>query len=115
MHSMTYSRQGDYLIPDLALMDQTGDTLGKYGILRRTYLKNHRPILYNSLLLQGKLHLHLTEIDRTAHQRLDQLMTELTARTPPPDKATDPMAWTAHMNSLKAQAEEMILAELIYN
>ena len=121
MDSLTYRQHGDYLIPDLILTEQQDggrlpdEPIGKYGLIRRTYLKDHRPILYNSLLLKEKLYPHLIEIEQTANRRLEQLMTELTVQTPPPDKAADHMGWIAHRNSLKHQAEEMILTELIYN
>ena len=121
---LTYSRVGDYLLPDLTLNEPTeeltelGDELrplGKYGRMRRSFLKEHRAISYNSLLLDEKLFPHLREIDRIADERMELLMKELAVKNPPPDKATDPMGWTAHMNSLKAQAEELILSELIYS
>jgi hypothetical protein len=79
------------------------------------YLKEHRPILYTRLILKEEMYAHCSEIDETATMQLIQTMTELSQKDPPPDKAADPMAWTAHMNSLKAQAEEIILTELIFS
>ncbi|MDL2205405.1 TnpV protein [Eubacteriales bacterium OttesenSCG-928-N13] len=121
MDSLTYLQHGDYLIPNLTLSEQPDGSrlpemqMGKYGLMRRTYLKDHRPILYNSLLLKEQLYPHLIEIEQTASARVEQLMTELLEQSPPPDKATDTMAWTAHMNSLKQQAEELTLTELVYS
>ncbi|WP_330392584.1 TnpV protein [Desulfitibacter alkalitolerans] len=116
---LTYSQAGDYLLPDLILEEQaspvTEETIGKYGRMRKNFLKQHRAMSYNSLLLGEKLYHHLREIDRTANERMEQLMKELTGKNPPPDKTTDQMGWVSHMNSLKAQAEETILNELIYN
>ncbi|MCL2774879.1 MAG: TnpV protein [Oscillospiraceae bacterium] len=112
---MTYSRSRDYLLPNISLTEETGELLSKYGLMRMTYLREHRPILYTTLTLQEKLYPHCLEIEITATERLNQLMTDLQLQTPPPDKSIDPMAWTVHMNSLKAQAEETILAELIYD
>ena len=85
--------------------------------MRKTYLKEHRPILYNNLLLSGKLTEHLEEIDQTAHRRLEQLMQELmkTAGVTEELKARDPMRWVGLANNCKAQAEELILTELIYS
>ncbi len=117
MQEMTYSQNGDYQIPNLTLQaHSTQQTpLGKYGNLRKAYLMEHRKAVFNHLLLSEKLYPHLLEIDQTANHRLDQMMQELQAAQTPPDKMTQQMAWVAHMNNLKAQAEEIILAELIYS
>ncbi|MDD3393433.1 MAG: TnpV protein [Anaerotignum sp.] len=114
MNEMTYSRNGDYLIPDLTLTEQT-QPIGIYGRLRKNYLKEHRTPLFNSLLLSEKLYPHLLEIDKTANRRLTQIMTELQQTQKAPDKMTQQMEWVGYMNNLKAQAEELILTELIYS
>ena len=72
---MNYIQNGDYLIPDLKLSQQPEKPLGKYGRMRKAYLKEHRPILYNQLLMSEKLYPHLLEIDETAQSRLEQLKT----------------------------------------
>ena len=112
--NVTYSTVGDYLLPNLTL-NQPRKPLGKYGRLRRTYLKDHRPVLYNTMLLSGSLYPTLSELEQTAVAMKEQMMTELLAKNPAPDKEQNQMAWVQHMNSLKAQAEEMILTELIYS
>ena len=114
---MTYIQSGDYLIPDLKLTPQPDTPLGKYGRMRKTYLKEQRPILYNQLLLSEKLYLHLLEIDQTASSRLEQLMDELPRQQGVTEqlKRTDPMRWVGLMNNCKAQAEEIILSELIFS
>ena len=114
-NNLTYTLCGDYCIPNLSLSDIEAKPLGKYGRMRKTYLKEHRPILWNTMILSETLYPHLYEIDETAHRRAEQIMAELLAVHPAPDKATQQMAWVQHMNSLKAQAEEIILDELIYN
>ena len=116
MSELTYSRNGDYLIPDLTITEPIR-SIGKYGRMRKTYLKEHRPILYNSLLLSEKLYPHLLEIEHTATERLERMMPELmkSAGVTESLKASDPMRWVGLMNNLKAQAEETILAELIYS
>ena len=116
MSSLTYRQNGDYQIPNLSLSDRSQQPLGKYGRLRKTYLKEHRPILWNSMILSETLYPHLREIDQTANQRLDQILTELkkSAGVTEELKASDPMKWVGLMNTLKAQAEEIILTELIY-
>jgi hypothetical protein len=84
-------------------------------MMRKHYLQNHRGTLYSRFALQGKLYPHCLEIERTANERLERMMKELAAQNPPPDRATDPIGWAAHMNSLKAGVEEVIFTELIYN
>lgn len=114
-NNLTYTLCGDYCIPNLSLSATEVKPIGKYGRMRKTYLKEHRPILWNTMILSETLYPHLYEIDETAHRRAEQIMAELLAVHPAPDKATQQMAWVQHMNSLKAQAEEIILDELIYN
>ena len=117
MEELTYTKNGDYLIPDLSLTEQQETPLGKYGRMRKTYLKEHRPILWNRMILSETLYPHLREIDETANRRLEQMMPELMKLNGVTEglKAEDPMKWVGLMNNLKAQAEETILAELIYN
>ena len=112
---MTYIQNGDYLIPDLKLSEQPTKPLGKYGRMRKAYLKEHRPILYNHLLLSEKLYPHLLEIDETAQSRLEQLMPRLAESAGATEqlKASDPMKWVGLMNTCNAQAEEILMAELI--
>ena len=87
----------------------------QYGRMRRNYLKQYRPVLYNSMLLNGTLYPHLMELEQTAESRMQQTMEQLLKQTPAPDKAQNQMAWVQHMNGLKAQAEELVLTELIYS
>lgn len=114
-NNLTYIQNGDYLIPDLKLTEQPQKPLGKYGRMRKTYLKEHRPILYNQLLMTEKLYPHLAEIDETANGRLEQVMPQLAEAAGATEelKARDPMAWVGLMNTCKAQAEEILLTELI--
>ena len=114
-NNLTYTRNGEYLIPDLKLSEQPEKPLGKYGRMRKAYLKEHRPILYNQLLMSEKLYLHLLEIDETANSRLEQMMPRLAEAAGATEelKARDPMQWVGLMNTCKAQAEEILLAELI--
>ena len=116
-NNLTYTRNGDYLIPDLSLSEQPEKPLGKYGRMRKAYLKEHRPLIYNQLLLTEKLYPHLIEIDETAQSRLEQMMPQLAKDAGATEqlKASDPMRWVGLMNNCKAQAEEIILTELITN
>ena len=117
MKELTYTRVGDYYIPDLKLAEQPDKPIGKYGRMRQRYLKEYRPALYSSLLLTEKLYPHLLEIDEAANERMDILMPQLmkAAGVTEKLKAADPMKWVGLMNALKAQAEEIIISELIYS
>ena len=112
--NVTYSTVGDYQLPNLTL-SQPKTPLGKYGRMRRTYLKEQRPVLYHTMLMNGSLYPHLMEVEQTAESRMQQMMTELLKQNPAPDKEQNQMAWVQHMNSLKTQAEEMVMTELIYS
>jgi hypothetical protein len=109
-----YVRCGDYYLPDIQLEQAEDRPLGKYGRMRRAYLQENNTLLYNHLILTGKLFPHLREIQDTASGRIEQLMQELLAADPAPDKKTHQMEWVRHMNALRATAEEIIEAELIY-
>ena len=74
MNELTYTRSGDYWIPNLSLSQQENLPLGKYARMRKKYLQEHRPVLWNSLILSEKLYPHLREIDETANRRLEQMM-----------------------------------------
>ena len=115
MNEMTYTQVGDYRIPDIELKNTETKPLGKYGRMRRAFLQENNPMLLNDLILSEQLFPHLQEVQRTASQRMEQLMTELLRKNPPPNKETDQLGWVRHLNSLKAQAEEIIQAELIYS
>ena len=114
-NSLTYTMNGDYQIPDLKLTEQPEKPLGKYGRMRKAYLKEHRPLIYNQLLLTEKLYPHLIEIDETAQSRLEQMMPQLAKDAGATEqlKANAPMKWVGLMNTCKAQAEEILMAELI--
>ena len=116
MMELTYIRVGDYYIPNLTLPETTNYPLGKYGRMRERHLKENHSALYNALVLSGKLQLHLREIDESACKRMEMMMPQLmqTAGVTEELKAADPLRWVGLMNTLKAQAEEMILTELIY-
>ena len=109
-----YAQVGEYQLPLLTL-PQTDDTelLGKYGRMRLAYLKNQRPVLYNRMLLNGTLWPHLQEVQRAASEQLERTIAALADKFPAPDKERSQLLWVAHMNGLKAQAEEIIYYELI--
>ena len=112
--NLSYTQTGDYLLPNLTL-HQPKTPLGKYGRIRLSFLRQQRPVLYNTMLLNGSLYPHLMEVEQTAENRMQQTMTQLLKQNPAPDKEQSQMAWVQHMNSLKAQTEELVLTELIYS
>ena len=116
-NKLNYTQNGDYLIPDLTLSGTETKPFGKYGRMRKKYLRENRPVLWNSMILSETLYPHLREIDEAANRRLEQMMPELMKQNGVTEelKANDPMMWTGLMNNLKHQAEEVILAELIHS
>ena len=116
MNELTYTRCGNYYIPDLELSEQPEAPIGKYGRMRQRYLKEHRPGLYSSLILSEKLYPHLLEIDRAARERMDAMLPRMmeTAGVTEELKARDQLAWVGGMNSIRSRAEEIILSEMIF-
>ena len=115
--AINYAQSGDYLLPEIKLNEppkELTEPLGRYARMRKAFLKEHKTISYNAMLLAEKLFPHLRETEAAANARLEQVMNTLTMATTLPDKQTNPIGWTAMMNTLKAQAEEMVLNELIY-
>ena len=112
--NLSYTQTGDYLLPNLTL-HQPKTPLGKYGRMRLSFLRQQHPALYNTMLLNGSLYPHLMEVEQTAESRIQQTMAQLLKQNPAPNKEQYQMEWVQHMNSLKAQAEELVLTELIYS
>ena len=112
---LTYTTRGDYLLPDLNVPE--APKIGKYGMLRRSYLREHRDGIYTGMLLSGKLNGHLEEIDRTASEMMNRLTTELAKAQGVTEslKASNQMKWVDLMNNIRNQAEEIVMAELIYS
>jgi hypothetical protein len=110
-----YAQVGEYQLP-LLTMPQTDDSepLGKYGRMRLTYLKTQRPVLYNRMLLNGTLWPHLQEVQRAASEQVERTIAALADKFPAPDKERAQLLWVAHMNGLKAQAEEVVVREIVY-
>ena len=117
MTEITYTRQGDYNLPNLLPPQEEPVPHGKYALLRKKFLKEHRRVTYTNLLTSGKLNSHLAEIQQTAQRRMEQIVAQMAKNQGVTEelKASDQMKWVGLMNSLKAQAEEIILSELVYN
>lgn len=117
MTELTYIEVGDYLFPNIQAESSTkGNALTKFGRMRRQYLQENNPLLYSQLIITGQLFPHLWEIQETAQNRMAQMMSEMAEEAGVTEelKASDPLQWVGLMNTLKAQAEEIVLNELIY-
>ena len=112
----TYRQEGNYLIPNLALPDEPEYQIGKYGRMRRSYLKEHRPVLYANLLTSGTLHRHLAEIDQACNERVAIIVSDMAKQEGVTEalKSADQMEWVRRMNSIRSRAEEIVLTELVY-
>lgn len=113
---LTYTKVGDYYIPELTLGDQPDRPLGRYGRMRQRFLEEHHPGIYNRLMLSGKLWAHLIEIDTTCEKRMEVIISTMAKQEGVTEalKAADQMAWVGRMNNIRNRAEEIILNELVY-
>ena len=112
---LTYTNVNGYLIPNLTYKSgEQMEQLGKYGFLRRDYLKNHRNSTYQVMLLQDTIGEHLLEVDKAAREREGVILKQLEEKEPLPDKEKDQIVWVRAANQHRAIAEEIILKELIY-
>ena len=114
-NGLSYTLCGDYYLPDLVLNEEE-PTYGKYGMLRKQFLKEHRSAGYQYLLLTGKLNEHLNQIDQEAREQVETLMEQMTEKQGVTEelKAQDQMEWVRLMNNIKASAEEIVLKNMIY-
>ena len=114
--NINYIPCGDYFIPDFAIALET-ESLGKYGRMRHTYLREHRPELYQDLVLSGRLRAHLLEIDQTCRERMERIICRMAEAEEVNEKlkASDQLGWVSWMNSIHQRAEEIVLAELVFN
>lgn len=115
INDMNYVLAGDYYIPDLKLPNEEG-TIGKYGRMHRDYLKEHHPMRFNHLVLEGKLWTYLADLNEQAQSRLQLIIKQMQEAESVTDelKENDQMAWIKAMNSIHNRAEEIVLRELIY-
>ena len=114
---VTYTMQGNYLMPDLLPPQEEPISLGKYARMRKRFLQEHRKITYTNLLTSGRLSSHLAEIQQTAQRRVEELVAQMAKAEGVTEelKASDQMKWVQMMNNLRNAAEEIVQAELIYN
>ncbi len=114
--TIQYHKSGDYFLPNLTIENQEAQPLGKYGRMRKRYLKEHRRVLYSNMLLEGKLFQHCAETDQACEDRMELIIRKMKAQEGVTDalKSADQMEWVRRMNSIQNCAEEIVLRELVY-
>ena len=112
----TYRQVGNYFIPNLVLTDDGDYQIGKYGRMRRSYLKEHRKILYTNYVVEGTLFKHLAEIDQACNERIEIIVSAMSEQEGVTEalKAADHMEWVRRKNNIRNRAEEIVLTELVY-
>ena len=115
-NGVTYTQVGDVLLPNLSIGEAEQRPIGKYGRMRKRYLKEQHPLLYSELLLTDKLYPHLLEIDEACEGRMGLLVLQMAKSEGVTEqlKAADQMKWARRMNSIQNRAEEIVLHELVY-
>ena len=113
----SYTEVGDVFIPDLEISEADAACLGKWGRMRKNYLKEYHPVLYTNLLLAEKLYQHCAEIECACVERLELIVRQIAKQEGVTEtlKAADQMEWVRRMNSIRSRAEEILLHELIYS
>ena len=113
----TYRQVGYYFIPNITLPDDGEYQIGKYGRMRRSYLKKYRKILYNNYVLEGTLFKHLAEIDQVCNERIENIVSAMAKQEGVTEafKAADQIEWVRRMNSIRNRAEQIVLHELVYD
>ena len=112
---LTYRTEGDYLLPNL--IPTENPKIGKFGMLRRSFLQKNRSGIYTGMLLKGTLNSHLEEVESRASEMLETLMTQMAKAENVTEtlKASDQMTWVQRMNSIRNRAEEIVMAEVVYS
>lgn len=112
---LTYTKQGDYLLPNLEVPETP--KVGKFGMLRRSFLRNHRKALYTGMMLTDKLNAHLEQVDMEANRMLEKLVSQMAQEQGVTEelKAENQLTWVTMMNNLRSAAEEVVLKELVYS
>ena len=115
--SYTLTPDGNYYLPDLALPDEPEYEIFGWGLQRQLYLKNHRKVLYTTLLMSGKLNAHLHEIDETAYDRMELISKQMADQAGVTEqlKSENQLLWVQKMNNIRNRVAEMIREELIYS
>ena len=114
-NGLSYTLHGDYYLPDLEINEKE-PAYGKYGIIQKQFLKEHRSARYQYLVLTGKLTEHLNQVDKEAREKVEMVMEQMAEQWGVTDelKMQDQMEWVRRMNNIKNVAEEMVLLEMVY-
>ena len=114
-NGLSYTLHGDYYLPDLEINEEE-PTYGKYGIMRKQFLKEHRSTRYQYLVLTGKLTEHLNQVDKEAREKVEMLVEQMAEQWGVTEelKMQDQMEWVRRMNNIKNVAEEMVISEIVY-
>ena len=112
----TYVKKDGYLYPNIVIPEEDMQPIGKYGRMRKRYLKEHRPVVYSQLIVSGNLFSHLREIDSTCNARMEQVVKQMAKAENVTEslKAENQIEWVSRMNGIQNRAEEIVLQELIY-
>ena len=115
-NGLHYTRRGDFYYPDLVYSENKYPPLGKYGMLRKTYLKENFKVQYKLMLMNDTLWQHLLQVDKQAHEMVETIITQMAKAEGLTEKmkSTDPMRWVGLMNNFKIAAEEVVLREVVY-
>ena len=113
--NITYTKHGDYYYPDLALPSQPTGDIGRFGRMRKKYLKEHQPDTFALMLMENTLTQHIIDIDREANEQIDLITSQLAKAEGVTEdlKARDQLGWIRRMNSCRARAEEQVIRELV--
>ena len=111
--NLAYIQAGEVMIPALTTLEESVD-IGRYGSMRTKFLQQHRRGTYASMVLSGTLNSHLLKVNAQTKERVEKMRQYLLLKNPGPDKQTDPIGWVRYQNQVIAQAEEMVLPEMIY-
>ena len=109
---MEYMMVNGYQIPALTLIEPPMPEIGKYGSLRRKFLLENAPMMFDEMMLEGTLYPHLAEMDNAVHRQIEQTMQTLMQQSTAPNRQTNPMGWTQWMNALQSQAEELAMQQI---
>ena len=109
---MEYKMANEFVIPNLMLEETPKPEIGKYGSMRKKFLAEEAPILYEMMQMEGTLYPHLVETDNAVHRQIEQTMQTLMQQSTAPNRQTNPMGWTQWMNALQSQAEELAMQQI---
>ena len=112
---ITYTKHGDYYYPDLTLPTQPTEDIGRYGRMRKKFLKEHQPDTFALMLMENTLTQHLIDIDREANEQIDLITSQLAQAEGVTEdlKARDQLGWIQAMNSCRARAEELTISSIV--